>query len=467
MKALIYFWLLYVYFFALSYAQPQKTIRYERIDYYKVIAQKPSPKPYKSQLTYYYNNGLPYRYITRNAQGKMLVDYYYKYNRQQVCTSALYKEEEETKFSIEQFSYSADSLQKKTEWLDSTGKVYYTMIEYLNAIPSKGGKPYRSSFTGKKLHGYDSVFYSKEGFEKRIFFTNTKGKRLNDRSFDYLKINQFQDWTLRNQLRADTIQEVQKRTIYYQKDFFAYTPTFYPEIISQPNLDQNCVSISQSGEWLFFTQGKDWQKQLPYISQKKQGVYTTPQRLTLLDTIYNGAISPSGKQIIYCKRISKNTEIWLTQKVKGQWKTPVNLSKKSGIYGGYFSWFNEQEIYLYIPENEGNLALARLKSQQLSIVHKLQNLNTKATEFSPWVDPQKRLIIFTRYQEGNKAQQGFFVSYNLGTKKAPKWGKPSKIQNLKYGWGAYVYYFNKHPYFIYTDGVDVFCKSFKKLNLKY
>ena len=226
-------------------------------------------------------------------------------------------------------------------------------------------------------------------------------------------------------------------------------------LISSDEWDENCLSFNRKGDLIFFTRGNEWDKQLGFLASKKKEEFTEPVQLFTLDTIYNGAISPSGKRILYCKRLEEQTEIWLVERSAGGWGDPVNLTASSGIAGGYFNWYNESEIYFYTPENEGDLVMGRLKNGTLSIVDRLDALNTKkGTEFSPYIDRKKAFIVFTRYLEGDKDQQGFFISRNEGTKRNPVWAPPEKISELPYGWGAFIS--RSSEYFYFTDGVDIY-----------
>ena len=137
-------------------------------------------KPFQYRLTYYYEDGVPHRWMELDSLGRVTTDYIYEYDSNWKQTGARYREESAVDFSIEKVRFENDST-KITEWIDSIGQVYYRMIDNLN----KDKKTYRAAFIGDKLHGYDSTFYTKEGFEKRIFFTNTKGKVFNDRIFKY------------------------------------------------------------------------------------------------------------------------------------------------------------------------------------------------------------------------------------------------------------------------------------------
>ncbi|MEM6697487.1 MAG: hypothetical protein AAF599_03760, partial [Bacteroidota bacterium] len=140
-------------------------------------------------------------------------------------------------------------------------------------------------------------------------------------------------------------------------------------------------------------------------------------------------------------------------------------SETSGIYGGYFYWWNDTELYFYVPENNGDIVSGKLQGNQLQITDRLEELNTEAgTEFSSFMERKKEFIIFTRYLEGNIDKQGFFISFNTNTAASPEWSRPQKVQSLPYGWNPYI--IEQEQLFLYSDGEDIIAVPMKQLNLE-
>ena len=394
-----------------------------------------------------------------DADRRVMTDYIYEYDSIWKHTGARYREDGAVNFSIEKVRFENDSTMI-TEWVDSLGAVYYTMIDNLN--PDK--KTYRAQFIGDKLHGYDSTFYTKEGFEKRIFFTNTKGKVFNDRTFNYDSVNPKGDWIVRTKTMQDTIRELHKREVYYDQDFVSKGDRFYEGIVSTGEFSENVINFSADESVLFLTRTLDWKNQAAYIANKKSGLFTETMLINELDSIYNGAISPNADKIIYSTRGEDQQNIWLITKENGLWSDKINLTQESNIEGGYFYWLNDQEICFYHTINNGDIVFGELVEGQLRIKDSLRSLNTsKGTEFSPFVDTKKKYIIFTRYEEGNESNQGFFVSYNQGDYNNPVWSKPKKLTMLPYGWSANI--INDGTQFIYSNGEDILSIPVKELQL--
>jgi len=435
-------------------------IHFEKINYYKNPFNDTSQLAFKSRLEYYFKSGKPHRWIELDSNTKIQTDYVYRFNSIGKHIGAYYTEDGSTEYSEELVRFENDSTQI-TEWIDSIRTVYYTMIDNLNSK----GKTYRATFIGDTTHGYDSTFYTKEGFEKRIFFTNVKGKVYNDRYFEYDSINEYGDWTYRRKIMNDSVVEYHKREVYYDSNFTSETGQFYQSVISSHSWDENVFSFTEDEAIVFFTRTKDWDNQFAYLSESEDGLFTLPKRMTSLDTIYNGAISPDGRKILYTTKNEDQETTWLIEDENGEWSNRVNLTETSGIQAGYFNWLNNEDIFFYVPDNNGDIVEGKLKGDKLMITNALEMLNTKeATEFSPFVDRQKKFIIFTRYLEGDVSQQGFFISHNENTFDNPKWTSPKKIKKLPYGWSAYIT--KDYSRFLYSDGIDIRSVALDTLDLK-
>ena len=435
-------------------------MRFEVINYFKYPVIETS-KPFRYKVTYYFDNGIPYRWIDLDATGKVFTDYIYEYDSQWNHIGARYTEEPgEEEYALEKVRFENDSTQI-TEWLNSEGNVYYTMTDNLN----KDGKTYRATFKGDEVHGYDSTLYTPEGFVKRIFFTNIKGKVFNDRSFIYDSTNTRGDWLVRKKVMGDTIREIQIREVYYDDNFASKKGIFYPGLLSTGEFAENTFSFTKGESQIFLTRTSDWDNQYGYISTKKNGLFTSSVPLQILDTIYNGALSPDGSMIIYTKKVGDVEQLMLLKKTDDSWSEKINLTERSNLQGGYFYWHTMNELYFYIPENNGDIAAGKLEENQFVITDSLKILNSaEGNEFSPFVDPEKRFIIFTRYTEGDESQQGFFISYNTGDSDSPKWGIPEKLSPLPYGWNAYISEISNQ--FLYTNGEDIKSIPLDSLNLE-
>ena len=92
---------------------PQQ-LTFEKINYY-AFPKGSDAVPFQYRLTYYYDNGLPHRWLETDSLGRVMTDYIYEYDANWLHVGARYREEGESEFSIERVHYSNDST-KVTEW---------------------------------------------------------------------------------------------------------------------------------------------------------------------------------------------------------------------------------------------------------------------------------------------------------------------------------------------------------------
>lgn len=430
-------------------------LRFEKINYYP-YPYTAGDKPIKYRVEYYFDNGKSHRWSELDSLEKSQVEYIYTYDIDFNHIGARYKEPDEPKYNIEKVRFENDSTQI-TEWVDSMGVVFYTMIDNLN----KDGKTYRATFKGKKIDGYDSTFYNSYGLEKRIFFTNTKGKVYNDRTFGYDVVDGDGNWSERVKIMKSKVVEIQKREFYFDQNFTTADGKYYPGVISTGEYSENVFSFTKDENTVFLTRTEGWDVQSAYIATKKNGLYTETKLVEGLDSIYNGAISPDGSKIIYTTKNGDEETTWLMNREEDLWSEPFNLTENSKLTNaGYFHWFSNTELYFYQEVNNGDIFKGTFNDGDFIIENMFTDLNTMATEFSPYMDPQHRFMIFTRYLEGDASQQGFFISYHDGD----YWSPPKKIEALPYGWNAR--FIQNRTRFLYTDGEDIYSVPVSSLNLR-
>ncbi len=239
--------------------------------------------------------------------------------------------------------------------------------------------------------------------------------------------------------------------------------TFCPGTISTSDYSENTFSFTKDQRTLFVSRTTGWTIQQGLLATEQAGDFSTLTGPPLLDSIYNGAINPEGNKIIFCVRKGSKESIYLTKKTANNWSKPINLSQTSNLEGGYFYWFSDTELYLYVSNQNGNIVQAQLLDDQLQIANKMAHINTdEATEFSIYMHPRKKFLIFSRYQDNNPAQQGLFISFNLGQPQAPNWSIPQKIDALPYGWNPYIHPSKK--LFLFSDGEDILSLPMRQFN---
>ena len=73
----------------------------------------------QERITYYYENGEPYRYMIIDSPNLINTDYLYFYDSLGVHTHAKYTEDIDDGYEIELISYDNEKNTKITEWIDS------------------------------------------------------------------------------------------------------------------------------------------------------------------------------------------------------------------------------------------------------------------------------------------------------------------------------------------------------------
>ncbi|WP_445381206.1 VanZ family protein [Robiginitalea sp. IMCC43444] len=352
---------------------------------------------------------------------------------------------------------------------------YYYPKEYPKGEPYKqklvynysNGNPYKVLKIDKNGEVFEDFTFQYDSTWNPLNKRNSD-KKVASHSFETISILEgYSKFTKRNVLkkfRGDTLIGIQLTDHILEEGHPSHSGIYYPGVLSSAQWSENTFSFSENGNRIFMTRTKGWETQFPFIAKKKAGIFTSPFPFERIDSLYNGAISPSGERILYSTRVGDINSIYLLQKENGNWNMPVNLSEKSGITGGYFYWYSEEEIYFYIPDGNGDLVRGELKGGNLRIADRLESLNNPtSTEFSPFVDKDKRFIIFTRYLDGAESQQGFFVAFNKGAMSEPVWGIPVRINELSYGWNAWI--LKEKKLFLYTNGIDIMGASLDSLSL--
>ena len=238
------------------------------------------------------------------------------------------------------------------------------------------------------------------------------------------------------------------RNVLYIINFFFITIAchaqkvhFEPEKISVPKKTTHEISFTDDGQTLYFTQTVDnkWRKsQIGYKSSLSHGEWSRPVKVKFVDSLYNMSVSPDGKMILFCK----DDKSWMSLKKNEKWSTPIDLNEEYdfSFNGGYYHILNDYSFYFSgVQENESHpyddIYYVEFKDDHYKKPKRLSaNINTQATEFSPWVNKENNLIIFSRYDPSSEANTGIFFS----KLRENKWQKAQKVNALEYGWGVFV-----------------------------
>ena len=109
----------------------------------------------------------------------------------------------------------------------------------------------------------------------------------------------------RKKIMQDSIQEIHLREVYYDNRFTSRDNKYYEGIVSTGEFYENVFSFSKDYSLMFMTRTSDWTYQSAFVAHFKNGLFTETFAIKVLDSIYNGSISPSGSKIIYSLRNEK------------------------------------------------------------------------------------------------------------------------------------------------------------------
>ena len=216
---------------------------------------------------------------------------------------------------------------------------------------------------------------------------------------------------------------------------------FEPDNISVAQKTTHEISFTRDGQIVYFTQTVDnsWGKsQVGFSSNFFNGKWSKPARVEFADNLYNMSVSPDGGRVLFCK----DDRTWVCWKENGQWSSPKDLSSGSdfSFLGGYYHILDDQSFYYSgVQENNSHpyddIYYVGFQSGNYQKPKRLNaNINTAATEFSPWVSSRKDVMIFSRYDASSEANSGIFLSRF----EAGEWQLAQKVEALQYGWGVFV-----------------------------
>ncbi|MEL6715361.1 MAG: hypothetical protein AAFP86_16400, partial [Planctomycetota bacterium] len=203
-------------------------------------------------------------------------------------------------------------------------------------------------------------------------------------------------------------------------------------VVSTRTNGESSPSFTGDGRTVLFTRyGDDWTQQGLFLASFEDGAWREPEPLTRAGTAYNGALSPLGDRIVFCRRndAQPGADVYLVERTQDGWAAPVDLTRRDGLRGSYFH-LDGADVLTY--HRDGDLFARTLGSRDEAALG-APVVTADGTEFSPWKSPGGGLLLFTRYVEGAPARSGVFAS----RREEGGWGRPLRLA-VPYGWGAQV-----------------------------
>jgi len=220
-----------------------------------------------------------------------------------------------------------------------------------------------------------------------------------------------------------------------------YYRSFFGENVAPNGFEETSPSMTSDGNTMVFARYSDWVKKVPYIAYLKNEKWEKKQ-LPIADTIYNLAISPNGKRIVFATYHEvDNKEIHKAYFVNKQgegWSKSIEIKNLANINAGYFQIMEDGSVYffarkpkngIYYLEPRGNDGYSNPK--WLSDAVGLPNSDS----FDAFLNPQKnKLIVSQAYSEKKFPERGEIGLYYY-EKVNGTWIRQKRLP-LGYAWGV-------------------------------
>lgn len=229
-------------------------------------------------------------------------------------------------------------------------------------------------------------------------------------------------------------------------------------------------SFTADGKTMVYTRYTDWMLKMPFIAHLKNGMWES-EPLEFVDYVYNLAISPDGRRIIYKKNFEENGEeisrVFVVDKRGGEWGTPKEVKTLYNMHAGYFSFTPDNVLYFFgrSPKVGSYYAYPHpddIYTQPFWLSSDIAE--GKPTSFDILMHPEKNKLIVTQdsFPEEMKDKvdgNGFYLFELIDY----RWRRIKKLP-LEYGWGANITPDGK---FVYVRNSDIVYVNLKDLNINW
>ncbi len=140
--------------------------------------------------------------------------FYRKYDKNNILIGAEYYEEDDTEPSRDTVYINQDGLKVEAS-LNAENQITWTST----ITTDNNGNPVLKTYQNGKgeYRGLDSLFFDDENRVIKGFYKNSKGKRYSIRTYEYLKSDNYGNWTERKLFKNDTLSQKQIRILSYHE----------------------------------------------------------------------------------------------------------------------------------------------------------------------------------------------------------------------------------------------------------
>ena len=133
---------------------------------------------------------------------------------------------------------------------------------------------------------------------------------------------------------------------------------FEPGIISREGIKEGSPSVTADGNTFVFVRYQSYGDKVPYQATRKGSSWEV-ERLNFVDTLYNLAIAPDGKRIVYKTRNFEGGDerisraFYVDRQPGGSWGEPVALQGEILGQAGYFRIAKDGTLYMFAFADSG------------------------------------------------------------------------------------------------------------------
>ncbi len=343
--------------------------------------------------------------------------------------------------------------QNRFGWTPLHSAAYSGHLQILEKLIDNGAEINKKTFSGKTAYN----MAVKNEFKDIAELLKSKGANIN-----------------KFQLSVDKTSYLGQKIPGKEAELFAV------DIVASHRGESNCVAISLDGKEIFWDSyfGKKYGSRILY-SGKKKNIWTVPEFAFFSKLIqYNDStpfFSPKGDKLFFISRRPLNPKdkgekenIWVIKREKNDWSKPEPVSDLINSKSPHmqFSVSNKDTLF-FNSKDGGGLGKSDLyyskyeNGKYLKPINIGAPVNSKFTEFTPYIAPDESYLIFSRVgqSDGIGASDLYLSFYG----KNEKWSEPINMRNAvnSRGWETCPVVSPDGKYLFFNRNSDIYWISAK------
>ena len=223
-----------------------------------------------------------------------------------------------------------------------------------------------------------------------------------------------------------------------------YLTLFAPNVISTAALGEAGGAFTPDGHEFYFSARTPTTTSRPItailVSHRVKGRWQRPEVASFsgIDSDTSPAISPDGKRLIFAStRTRRDFDLWIVEREGDHWSAPRSLGEPVDTNADELMPSLAADGTLYFASNrEGgkgsfDLYRARFADGKYATPENLGEVNSEATELTPYVTPDQRMLLFSATGRPDMRLGGgrhyprsdLYVSFN----RDGKWSVPQQL----------------------------------------